>query len=162
LDLSLARCPRAGEPGSAPPNRHPSALRQKTPEADPSRSPVWGRPVPPLERLALGAGHRQTRNGRGLASCRFSLVLDLEGALRPTGTTGHCPGASRPDSQNVPRESHLGCTPHTRELLKLGLDISESSVSKYMVRWRNPGSQTWRTCLENHLAQLVPIDFFTL
>ena len=46
-----------------------------------------------------------------------------------------------------------------RELLKLGLDISESSVSKYMVRWRNPGSQTWRTFLENHLTQLVSIDF---
>ncbi|HJY88474.1 MAG TPA: hypothetical protein VKE24_16690 [Candidatus Acidoferrales bacterium] len=32
-------------------------------------------------------------------------------------------------------------------------------MSKYMVRWRNPGSQTWRTFLENHLTQLVSIDF---
>ena len=30
--------------------------------------------------------HRQARNGPGLASCRLSLVLDLEGAARPTGT----------------------------------------------------------------------------
>ena len=35
-------------------------------------------------------------------------------------------------------------------------------MSKYLVRWRNPGSQTWRTFLENHLTQLVSIDFFTL
>jgi putative transposase len=48
------------------------------------------------------------------------------------------------------------------ELLKLGIDIGESSVSKYMVRGRNPPSQTWRTFLENHAKQLVSIDFFTV
>jgi putative transposase len=48
------------------------------------------------------------------------------------------------------------------ELLKLGIDIGESSVSKYMVRCRKPPSQTWRTFLENHTKQLVSIDFFTV
>src|SRR5437762_12520376 len=48
------------------------------------------------------------------------------------------------------------------ELLKLGIDIGESSVSKYMVRSRKPPSQTWRTFLENHAKQLVSIDFFTV
>ena len=48
------------------------------------------------------------------------------------------------------------------ELLKLGIDIGETSVSKYMVRCRKPPSQTWRTFLENHLTQLVSIDFFTV
>src|SRR5467141_5354413 len=48
------------------------------------------------------------------------------------------------------------------ELLKLGIDIGESSVSKYMVRCRKPPSQTWRTFLENHAEQLVSIDFFTV
>ena len=46
------------------------------------------------------------------------------------------------------------------ELLKLGIDIGETSVSKYMVRGRKPPSQTWRTFLENHVQQLVSIDFF--
>ena len=45
------------------------------------------------------------------------------------------------------------------ELLKLGIDIGETSVSKYMVRSRKPPSQTWRTFLENHLQQLVSMDF---
>src|SRR6516225_1151682 len=45
------------------------------------------------------------------------------------------------------------------ELLKLGIDIGETSVSKYMVRCRKPPSQTWRTFLENHVAQVVSIDF---
>jgi len=48
------------------------------------------------------------------------------------------------------------------ELLKLGIDVGESSVSKYMVRSRRPPSQTWRTFLENHAKQLVSIDFFTV
>jgi putative transposase len=48
------------------------------------------------------------------------------------------------------------------ELLKLGIDVGESSVSKYMVRGRKPPSQTWRTFLENHVKQLVSIDFFTV
>jgi putative transposase len=45
------------------------------------------------------------------------------------------------------------------ELLKLGIDIGESSVSKYMVRCPRPPSQTWHTFLDNHLTQLVSIDF---
>ena len=48
------------------------------------------------------------------------------------------------------------------ELLKLGIQISESSVSKYMVRHPKPPSQTWRTFLKNHSKQLVSIDFFTV
>src|SRR5437660_3898968 len=48
------------------------------------------------------------------------------------------------------------------ELLKLGIDIGESRVSKYMVGGRKPPSQTWRTFLENHAQQLVSIDFFTV
>ena len=38
------------------------------------------------------------------------------------------------------------------ELLKLGIDIGQTSVSKYMVRGRKPPSQTWRTFLENHVS----------
>ena len=48
------------------------------------------------------------------------------------------------------------------ELLKLGIDIGETSVSKYLVRSRKPPSQTWRTFLENHLRNLVSVDFFTV
>src|SRR5215467_7949465 len=48
------------------------------------------------------------------------------------------------------------------ELLKLGIDIGETSVSKYMVRGRRPPSQTWRSFLETHVSQLVSIDFFTV
>jgi transposase InsO family protein len=48
------------------------------------------------------------------------------------------------------------------ELLKLGVDIGETSVSKYLIRRRKPPSQTWRTFLQNHLQSLVSVDFFTV
>jgi putative transposase len=48
------------------------------------------------------------------------------------------------------------------ELLKLGIDIGETSVSKYLVRRRPPPSQTWRTFLDNHLNSVVSVDFFTV
>ena len=48
------------------------------------------------------------------------------------------------------------------ELLKLGIDVSEATVSKYMPRRRKPPSQTWRTFLDNHVQNLVSVDFFTV
>jgi hypothetical protein len=40
------------------------------------------------------------------------------------------------------------------ELLKLGIQIGETSVSKYMVRRRRPPSQTWKTLLENYVKSI--------
>ena len=48
------------------------------------------------------------------------------------------------------------------ELQKLGLEISQATVSKYVVRRRTPPSQTWRTFLDNHLGTLVSVDFFVV
>ena len=48
------------------------------------------------------------------------------------------------------------------ELLKLGIEISETTVSKYMVHHRKPPSQTWRTFLKNHAKDIVSVDFFTV
>ena len=43
------------------------------------------------------------------------------------------------------------------ELLKPGIDLGETSVSKYLVRRHKPPSQTWRTFLDNHVKTMVPI-----
>jgi hypothetical protein len=48
------------------------------------------------------------------------------------------------------------------ELLKLGIDIGETTVAKYMVRPRRPSTQTWRTFLKNHTRDLVSTDFFVV
>jgi len=48
------------------------------------------------------------------------------------------------------------------ELLKLGFELSQATVAKYMVRRRNPPSQTWRTFLKNHAKEIVAADFFVV
>ena len=48
------------------------------------------------------------------------------------------------------------------ELLKLGIDVSQATVAKYMPRHRRPPSQTWRTFLTNHVGQIMAADFFVV
>src|SRR5215831_17270802 len=48
------------------------------------------------------------------------------------------------------------------ELLKLGIDISERTVSRLMPKRHKEPSQTWKTFLTNHVGKLVSIDFFTV
>jgi putative transposase len=43
------------------------------------------------------------------------------------------------------------------ELLKLGMEVSQATVAKYMVKPSKPPSQTWRTFLENHVRQMVAV-----
>jgi transposase InsO family protein len=65
--------------------------------------------------------------------------------------------------RRMSRENPLWGAPRIHgELLKLGIDVGETSVGKYMVRRRKPPSQTWRTFLENHVKSLVSVDFFTV
>jgi putative transposase len=65
--------------------------------------------------------------------------------------------------RTMSRENAIWGAPRIHgELLKLGIDIGETSVSKYMIRRRRPPSQTWRTFLENHVKSLVSVDVFTV
>ena len=48
------------------------------------------------------------------------------------------------------------------ELRKLGIDVAETTVAKYMPRRGRPSSPTWRAFLDNHVRDLVSIDFFTV
>ena len=46
------------------------------------------------------------------------------------------------------------------ELLKLGIEIGQTSVAKYMARRRAPPSQGWRTFLRNHADGIAAMDLF--
>jgi putative transposase len=48
------------------------------------------------------------------------------------------------------------------ELRKLGIEVAKSTVEKYRVRRRRPASPTWRAFLNNHLSEIVALDFFTV
>jgi transposase InsO family protein len=48
------------------------------------------------------------------------------------------------------------------EILKLGIDVAQATVSRYMPRGRRPPSQSWKTFLKNHTAAIASSDFFTV
>ncbi|MDR6306486.1 hypothetical protein GGQ85_004219 [Nitrobacter vulgaris] len=48
------------------------------------------------------------------------------------------------------------------ELLKLGIEIGQTSVAKYMARRRVPPSQGWKTFLRNHADGIAAMDLFVV
>ncbi len=48
------------------------------------------------------------------------------------------------------------------ELMRLGIEVSEATVSRYMVKQRKPPSQTWRIFLNNHVKDIASIDFLVV
>jgi len=48
------------------------------------------------------------------------------------------------------------------ELQKLGILISEHSVSRVLRTVKGPPSQTWKAFLRNHLSEIIAVDFFTV
>jgi transposase InsO family protein len=65
--------------------------------------------------------------------------------------------------RRISRENPLWGAPRIHgELLKLGIEISQSTVAKYMVRRRGPPSQGWKTFLHNHTPHIAAIDMFVV
>jgi hypothetical protein len=48
------------------------------------------------------------------------------------------------------------------ELLKLGFEVAQSSVAKYMIKRIGPPSQRWRTFLQNHAPDIAAMDLFVV
>jgi transposase InsO family protein len=48
------------------------------------------------------------------------------------------------------------------ELLKLGIDVGQTSIAKYMARRRRPPSQGWKTFLHNHADGIAAMDLFVV
>ena len=112
--------------------------------------------------MAIGPHHRQTGYSDRLAPEGLPPILDLESPSR-TGWTAVSPKDVRDrDSPDERGEPALGAPRIHSELLKLGIDIGETSVGKYMLWTRKPPSQTGRTFLKNHVKTMDSMDFFKL
>jgi hypothetical protein len=48
------------------------------------------------------------------------------------------------------------------ELLKLGVEVAQSSVAKYMLKRGWPPGQEWRTFLRNHAPDIAAMDLFVV
>jgi hypothetical protein len=65
--------------------------------------------------------------------------------------------------RRISRENPLWGAPRIHgEMLKLGIEIAQSTVAKYMVRRRGPPSQGWKTFLRNHAPEIAAIDLFVV
>lgn len=48
------------------------------------------------------------------------------------------------------------------ELAKLGIEVAESTVAKYMMKRSGPASPTWTAFLRAHLREMISVDFFVV
>jgi transposase InsO family protein len=82
---------------------------------------------------------------------------------RRRGGRPYVPPDVRTLIRTMSRDNPLWGAPRIHgELLKLGIDVSQASVAKYMMRRDKPPSQTWRTFLKNHVQQIAAADFFVV
>ncbi len=109
------------------------------------------------------AGHPQNRGG--LASGWLPVVLDMgvksqTGGRTKTGEQGSCALIFRMAAENPT----WGAPRIHGELLKLGFDLSEGTVSRWVRRVpKHPDSaQRWLTFLRNHREAIAAMDFFTV
>ena len=80
-------------------------------------------------------------------------------ARRPAEDSG---GHSPPYRRDECRKPALGAPRIHGELLKLGIDVGQTTVAKYMARRRRPPSQGWKTFLRNHFPDIGAIDMFVV
>ena len=104
-----------------------------------------------VARLATRPGDRPTPDRAGLAPQRLPSLLAMEEPQTRAGKAGGLARRESTDPQESVSNPGWGAPRIHGELLKLGFDVGETSVAKYMIRRRKPPSQTWRTFLENHL-----------
>jgi transposase InsO family protein len=65
--------------------------------------------------------------------------------------------------RRMSRENPLWGAPRIHgELLMLGIEVSESTVGRYMIRIGRPRSQGWKTFLHNQAAGLASLDLFVV
>src|ERR1700736_3236150 len=82
---------------------------------------------------------------------------------RPRGGRPRIPLELRDLIRQMSRANPLWGAPRIHgELLKLGIDVGQTSVAKYMARRRQPPSQGWRTFLCNHADGIAAMDLFVV
>jgi len=65
--------------------------------------------------------------------------------------------------RDISRANSLWGAPRIHgELLKLGIDVGQTTVAKYMASNRRPPSQGWNTFLRNHADGIASMDLFVV
>jgi hypothetical protein len=87
------------------------------------------------------------------------LALEIAIPRRSTPDRGrNSPAYSRDEH----RQSLWGAPRIHGELLKLGIEVGQTTVAKYMAKGRRPPSQGWKTFLHNHADGIASMDLFVV
>src|SRR5438874_7328280 len=122
---------------------------------------VLGLPIESVEEVAGFAARGAAGDRRPVASAGISTLLGVEEST-PIGSA-LVSTELRDLIRRMSAANPLWGAPRIHgELLKLGLVVSQATVSKYMLRPRRPPSQAWRTFLKNHAKDLMALDFFSV
>jgi transposase InsO family protein len=82
---------------------------------------------------------------------------------RPRGGRPQISGELRALIRQMSIENPLWGAPRIHgELLKLGFEVAQSSVAKYMVKRVGPPSQRWGAFLRNHVPEIAAMDLFVV
>jgi transposase InsO family protein len=82
---------------------------------------------------------------------------------RPRGGRPKTPADTRQLIREMSVANPLWGAPRIHgELLKLGIDVGQTTVAKYMAKGRRPPSQGWRTFLRNHAGAITSMDLFVV
>jgi hypothetical protein len=90
------------------------------------------------------------------------LVLALEVAVTERQAKDPARNSATDPRDELRQPSLGGARRIHRELLKLGIDVGQTSVAKYMARRRRPPSQGWKTFLRNYADGIASIDLFVV
>src|SRR5262245_40431034 len=94
--------------------------------------------------------------------CRL-IWCGLIGLFRSRGGRPATPVAVRQFIREMSIANPLWGAPRIHgELLKLGIDVGQTTVAKYMARRRGPPSQGWKTFLHNHVDAIASMDMFVV
>jgi len=153
---------RSGDRSPPPPPRCPPAGLASTAPAQSSRPTLLGAALARMEWLAGGRADRETCDRRLLASPLVRLAVALAFRATPSWSPSDPCRRSHGDPQDASRQSPLGAPRIHGGLRKLGIEIAETTVAKYLGRRPSSPSPTWRTFLRTHLSQCASMDFFTV
>ena len=82
---------------------------------------------------------------------------------RPRGGRPRTPAEIRQLIREISVANPLWGAPRIHgELLKLGIDVGQTAVAKYMTRSKRPPSQGWKTFLRNHADGVASMDLFVV
>jgi hypothetical protein len=131
--------------------------RDAAPAFSPHRSAVLGVYVVVVAGLARRTENHSTRNRPALPPSRYRFDLEISIAWSLARWAPRIALETRQLIRDMAHANFLWGAPRIHgELLKLGIIVSQSTVSRYMPPSRKHGrSQTWRTFITNHAITIV-------